>query len=142
MKKLNDKQIILITSLVTSGSTQTVRKLIKARAAGAQPLKLCKLVDTLSEAAQWVFNALVTLPATEQAEICSVALAVERILLEALEFDHPYSLTMLVSKQIRNKGLFPGSVAGISLAIETVLQADNMPVSLSFQAGKRMIELG
>lgn len=141
MKKLNDKQVIFITSLMMSGSSQTVRKLIKARAAGAQPIKLCRLVDILPEAAQLVFNGLVVLPAREQAEICSLAVAVERILLEALEFDQPYPLTLLISKQVRNKGLFPGPVAGVSRAIETVLQVPYVPVSLSFQSGKRMIEI-
>lgn len=136
---MNDSKIALIVSLVNSGAYETVRKLNMAKLRGAQPVRVSKLVDSLPETVQRVFNTLISLPPPEQEELCSIAVAVGCIISDLLDFSAPYPLTLLTGRQIRNKGLFPGSVADISLAIETVLQADDIPVRLSFRGEKRMI---
>jgi len=141
-KNLTDRQLKIITEMILSGAAESLRKLNKTQLNGAKAAKLCKLIDLLPASAQWAFNSLHGLPEAERLELCALAVAVEKILHELVEIDQPYPLTNLISNQVRNVSLFPGSSAGVSGKISQILAAENMSFAiLTFQGTKRMIEL-
>jgi len=138
---LTDVQKNTVTNIVTSGTAELLHKLNKAQLDGAEPKKVCKLVDMLPAKIQWTFNTLQGLPDGERMELTALAVATSRILIELVTLPQPYTLSALTQVQSNNTGLFSRG-SNTAAKLSEIFKDKKMP-SLVFttQGKKKMVSL-